>query len=128
MRVRRRTLAALCTTVPLAFAVTACSDSSAGLVTGTRGAAFSQTISDPTQGEGTCHRFAPLGVDHVTNNTGADIWLHKGLDCKDPSGRPSTYLPTTSSADSAQTPGLWHSFSTVGWPPPVRPNVGSNLN
>ncbi|BBA98669.1 hypothetical protein RVR_4947 [Actinacidiphila reveromycinica] len=128
MRVRHRTLAALLTTVPLAFAMTACSDSSAGQVTGTRGLGFSQTIANPTQGDGACHRFAPRGVDHVTNNTGVDIWLHKGLDCKDPAGRPSTYLPTTFSAGVAETPGLWHSFSTVGWPPPVPPNVGRNLD
>ncbi|WP_329367054.1 hypothetical protein OG896_19270 [Streptomyces sp. NBC_00669] len=128
MRVRRRTLAALCTTIPLALAASACSDSSAGQVTGTRGLTFSQTISNPTQGEGTCHRFAPLGVDHVTNNTGVDIWLHKGLNCTDPVGRPSTYLSTTLSAGVAETPGLWHSFSTVGWPPPVPANIGPTLN
>jgi len=128
MRVRRRTLTALCTTIPLALAATACSDSSGGQVTGTRGAVFSETINNPTQGNGTCHRFAPLGVDHVTNNTGVDLWLHKGPNCGDPVGRPSTYLPTTFSANTADTRGLWRSFSTVGWPPPVRPNVDPSLN
>jgi hypothetical protein len=121
MRVRRP-LAALCTLVPLVLAATACSDSSAGLVTGTNGTTFSQTISDPAQGSGKCHAFAARGVDSVTNTTAIDIVLHKGPHCTDPKGRPSFYLPTTNSANTADTVGLWRSFSTVGWPPPVPPN------
>jgi hypothetical protein len=121
MRVRRRTLAALCTTVPLVLAATACSDSSAGLVTGTSvGGRFTQNVSDPTHGR--CHAFAARGVNAVTNTTGVDIRLHKGPGCTDPKGLASVYLPTTFSANTAGTVGLWRSFSTVGWPPPVRAN------
>lgn len=120
MRVRR-TLAALCATVPLALAASACSDSSSGLVTGTSATGrFIQNVGDPTQGR--CHAFAARGVDSVTNNTGVDIRLHKGPNCTDPKGLPSSYLPTTFSTKTAGTAGLWRSFSTVGRPPPVPPN------
>ncbi|MFG1805356.1 hypothetical protein [Streptomyces sp. NPDC049040] len=119
MRVRR-TLAALCTIVPLAWAATGCSDTSAGRITATRGLVFAQTISNPIHGH--CHDFAPLGVDAVSNNLGIDIVLHKGPNCTDPVGRPSAYLGTTFSATAVAKLGLWRSFSTVGWPPPAAPN------
>ena len=120
MRVRR-TLAALCTTVPLVLAATSCSDSSGGLITGTStGGRFIQNIADPAQGK--CHAFAARGVDAVTNNTGIDIRLHKGPNCTDPKGFPSFYLATTFSSNTAGTVGLWRSFSTVGWPPPIPPD------
>ena len=118
MRVRRRPLAALCTIAPLVLVATACSDSSAGPIVGTRGAAFSQTIRNPAQGSGNCHRFSTGGVDNVTNHTLVDIRLYRGTHCSNPLGRPSDYLPTTYSLNAAGT-GLWRSFSTVGWPPPA---------
>jgi hypothetical protein len=116
MRVRR-TLAALCTIVPLVWAATGCSDSSGGQVIGTRGLTFKQSVDDPVHGE--CHAFAPLGVDAVSNHTGIDIVLHKGPRCTDPAGRPSSYLASTFSTTAVARLGLWRSFSTVGWPPPV---------
>ncbi|WUH92235.1 hypothetical protein OG900_20385 [Streptomyces sp. NBC_00433] len=119
MRVRR-TLAALCTIVPLVWAATGCSDTSAGRITATRGLAFAQTISNPIHGK--CHSFAPRGVDRVSNNLGIDIVLHKGTGCTDPVGRPSSYLVSTYSASAVVSLGLWRSFSTVGWPSPVSPN------
>lgn len=119
MRVRR-TLAALCTIVPLVWAATGCSDTSAGRITATRGLDFFQTIESPPHGK--CQVFAPLGVDRVSNNLGIDIVLHKGPRCNDPAGRPSTYLSSTFTQSAVVSLGLWHSFSTVGWPPPVPPS------
>ena len=116
MRVRR-TLAALCAVVPLAWAAAGCSDTSAGQVIGTRGVTFRQTISNPVHDK--CHSFAPSGVDQVTNDTGVDIVLHKGPDCSDPAGRPSFYLVATYSTTAVARLGLYRSFTTVGWPPPV---------
>lgn len=118
MRVRR-TLAVLCTTVPLALAATACSDSSAGGVTGSRNG-VTQNIVNPSHG--TCHTFADPGVDSVTNRTGVDILLHESPSCTDPDGNPSVYLATTFSATTATGRSPWRSFTTVGWPPPVPPN------
>jgi hypothetical protein len=120
MRVRRP-LAALCAIAPLVLTATACSDSSGGLIQGSDGSGHTQSIADPVQGQ--CHRFAARGLNSVTNNTGVDIVLHKNTDCTDPKNLPGTYLGTTLSAtaDSLQAP--WRSFTTVGWPPPVRPNV-----
>lgn len=119
MRVRR-TLAALCALVPLVPAATGCSDSSGGQITATRGLHFVQTISNLTRRG--CHLFAPLGVDRVSNGLGIDIVLHRGRDCTDPPGRPSSYLASTHSASAVVSLGLWHSFHTVGWPPPVPPD------
>lgn len=116
MRVRR-TLAALCAIAPLVWAATGCSDSSGGQVIGTRGLTFRQSVQDPVHDK--CHSFAPRGVDRVSNNTGIDIVLHKGPHCTDPPGRPSSYLATSLSATTVLELGLWRSFSTVGWPPPV---------
>ncbi|WP_329177008.1 hypothetical protein [Streptomyces sp. NBC_01477] len=118
MRVRR-TLAALCSIVPLVWAATGCSDTSGGRITATRGADFTQSIVNPVQGK--CQELAPLGVDEVMNGTGIDIVLHKGPHCTDPAGRPSSYLASTFSANAVVALGLWRSFSTVGWPPPVPP-------
>jgi len=120
MRVRR-TPAAVWAVLPLLLVATACSDSSGGLVTGSNGLSFRQSIADPTQGRNDCHSFA-RGVNRVTNNTGVDIWLHKGPGCTDPAGRPSFYLPEGFSGKSDGTPGLWRGFTTVGWPPPVPVN------
>ncbi|SHL66519.1 hypothetical protein [Actinacidiphila paucisporea] len=119
MRVRR-TLAALCTIVPLVWAATGCSDTSAGRITATRGLTFAQTISNPIHGR--CHAFAPRGVDRVTNQLGSDIVLHKGPRCTDPVGRPSSYLSSTFSASAVVSLGRWRSFSMVGWSSPVSPN------
>ncbi|WP_327289966.1 hypothetical protein [Streptomyces sp. NBC_01198] len=119
MRVRR-TLAALSTIVPLVWAATGCSDTSAGQITATRGATFTQTISNPIHGK--CHAFAPLGVDRVSNGLAIDIVLHRGASCTDPVGRPSSYLATTLTTSAVVSLGLWHSFSTVGWGPPAAPN------
>lgn len=119
MRVRH-TLAVLCAIVPLVWAATGCSDSSGGQITATRGLTFAQSISNPAHGK--CQAFAPLGVDRVSNHTGIDIVLHKGFRCTDPAGRPSSYLASTYSASAVISLGVWHSFSTVGWPPPVNPN------
>jgi hypothetical protein len=119
MRVRR-TLAALCAIVPLAVAAAGCSDSSGGQVIGTRGLTFKEIIRNPVHGE--CHAFDARGVDAVSNHTGIDIVLHKGANCADPAGRPSSYLATTFSATTVLKLGLWRSFSTVGWPPPVPAN------
>ncbi|WP_157856256.1 hypothetical protein [Actinacidiphila yeochonensis] len=127
MRVRR-TFAVLSTVVPLVLAAAACSDSSAGQVIGTRGVAFVQRIDNPNQAAGACHRFKGVGVDRVANNTAVDIWLHKGPNCNDPNGQPSVYLATTLTANTKDTRGLWRSFTTQGWPPPVPPNVHSTVN
>jgi hypothetical protein len=121
MRVRR-TFAVLSTVVPLVLTAAACSDSSAGQVVGTRGSTFTQSIDNPNQAAGACRTFTSPGVDRVTNNTGVDIWLHKGPNCTDPAGRAKLYLPATLTASTTDTPGLWQSFSTEGWPPPVPPN------
>jgi hypothetical protein len=125
MRVRR-SLVALSAAAPLALAASGCSDSSAGQVVGTRGAFVRSVVQNPTQGSGHCHSFGPRPVDSVVNNTGVDIWLHKGANCHDPEGLPSFYLPSTQSAKTVGTVGLWRSFSTVGWPPPVPPNVNAS--
>lgn len=119
MRVRRP-LAVLCAIAPLAVAASACSDTSAGNITGTRGRTIVR-ITNPLHD--TCHRFGPIGVDRVVNNTGVDVELHKALDCSDPAGRPAFYLAATTSASAVVSQGLWKSFTTVGWPPPVPPNV-----
>lgn len=119
MRVSR-TLAALCTIVPLVWAATGCSDSSGGQIVGSRGLTFRQTFEGPIHGK--CHAFAPQGVDRVSNNTGIDIVLHKGPNCTDPTGRPSSYLATSFSESAVVKLGLWRSFSTVGWGPPVPAN------
>lgn len=119
MRIRRP-LAAVCAIVPIALAASACSDSSAGPVIGTRGLRTVRQINDPTPGR--CHRFGLIGVDRVVNHTGVDIRLHKSLDCSDPPGRPSFYLAATYSASAVVSQGLWRSFTTVGWPPPVPAN------
>jgi hypothetical protein len=122
MRVRRRPLAALCTIAPLVLVASACSDSNAGPVVGTRGEVFTRSITNPPQGSGNCTTFGTGGVDHVTNHTTVDIRLYRGTHCTNPLGRPSDYLATTFSLNSGGT-GLWRSFSTVGWPPPVPPNA-----
>jgi hypothetical protein len=118
MRVRR-TLAALCATVPLTLVATACSDSSAGTVSGTHNGR-TQNVANPAQDK--CHPFAAPGVDSVTNKTGIDIRLHQDSSCTDPTGTPSYYLPTTFSATTGTGQPLWRSFTTVGWPPPVSPD------
>ncbi|WP_329134075.1 hypothetical protein OG552_17840 [Streptomyces sp. NBC_01476] len=124
----RRPLVALCTIAPLALAAAGCSDSSGGLVTGTDAAGrVSQSVSDPLQGK--CSRFAARGVTSVTNNTGVDIVLHRTRDCTDLANQPGTYLGTTLSIVATSGQGPWRSFTTVGWPPPVPPNVpGARIN
>ncbi|WNI16576.1 hypothetical protein [Actinacidiphila sp. ITFR-21] len=116
-----RPLAALCAIAPLLLTTTACSDSSAGLVTGINDdAAVSQSIADPVQGK--CSRFASRGVTSVINNTGVDIVLHRSRDCSDPAHQHGTYLGTMLSIVATSGQGPWRSFTTVGWPPPVPPN------
>jgi hypothetical protein len=117
-----RPLAALCTIAPFVLAATACSDSSGGTIRGTNGPGFSQTVTDPVQIEGACHRFAPRGLTNVTNTTNADIVLHTGSDCTDPPNQASAYLATMLSVTTAPGQGPWHSFATIGWPPPVPVN------
>ncbi|SEN42258.1 hypothetical protein [Actinacidiphila rubida] len=119
MRVRRP-LAVLCAIAALALGTAACSDSSGGLITGSRGLTVVRQINSPVQND--CQGFGPVGVDRVVNNTGVDIRLHKNLDCTDPPGQTSFYLGTSLSANTAGTPGLWKSFAPVGWPPPVSVN------
>jgi hypothetical protein len=119
MRVRRP-LAVLCAIVPLAIGAAACSDSSGGTVTGSRGLTIVRQVSSPVQND--CQPFGPIGVSRVQNDTGVDIWLHKNLDCTDPPGRPAFYLSSTSSATVVIRQGLWKSFTPVGWPPPVPVN------
>ena len=119
MRVRRP-LAVLCVIAPLAIGAAACSDSSGGTVRGFRGPTLVRQFSNPVQND--CQPFGPLGVSRVQNDTGVDIWLHKGVNCTDPPGRSSFYLSSTESATVVLTQGLWKSFSTVGWPPPVSVN------
>lgn len=119
MRVRRP-LAVLCALVPLAVGAAACSDSSGGTITGTRGLTVVRQISSPVQNN--CQRFGLVGVDRVVNDTGVDIRLHKSLDCTDPPGQPSFYLGSSLSANTPAKLGLWRSFAPVGWPPPVSVN------
>jgi hypothetical protein len=117
-----RPLAALCAIAPLVLTASACSDSSGGLIRGTNGPHFSQTIANPVQIEGACHRFAPRGLSNVTNTTGIDIVLHKGFNCDDPGNQASSYLGTTLSIGTLPGQGPWHSFGTVGQAPPVPVN------
>jgi hypothetical protein len=117
----RRPLVALCTLAPLVLTAAACSDSSGGLVQGSNGPGLTtQAIADPVQGK--CSHFVARGVTAVTNNTGVDIVLHASRDCSDPVNEPSTYLATRLSATVTPGKAAWRSFTTVGWPPPVRPN------
>jgi hypothetical protein len=76
-------------------------------------------INDPVPGK--CHVFAAQGVRRVSNQTGVDIVLHGASDCTDPKGQPGVYVATLTSARAVVSQGLWHSFSTVGRPPPVSP-------
>ncbi|MBY8879165.1 hypothetical protein [Actinacidiphila acidipaludis] len=116
----RRPLAVLCVIAPLAIGTAACSDSSGGTVTGTRGLTVVRQISNPVQNN--CEHFGPIGVTRVQNNTGVDIILHKNPDCTDPPGQTSFYLPATESANVVIRQGLWKSFAPTGFPPPVPVN------
>jgi hypothetical protein len=112
-----RSLTALAAVVPLVWAAAGCSSNPGGTVAASRRAQVVEQIVNPQPGK--CHTFVPLGVDRVNNETGMDIRLHVGRDCKDPAGRPSFYLPSTLASTSVPGQALWHSFSTVGWLAPV---------
>lgn len=116
MRVRR-SLAALCATVPLAWAAAGCSSNATGSISASRGTGVHQAFQNPLPGK--CHHFVARGVDAVTNNTGMDIRLHVGTDCLDPKGTTAFYLGSTLSTTAVPGQVLWRSFSTVGLNPPV---------